>query len=94
MILVYMLKLINAVNYNKNLFIYIFKCSILYIGKNHDLCPLYFLKDNKKYGYKYNNFVTLSHCECDKIVNIFILILKGFNVRYNVFKLGYIIINF
>jgi len=47
-------------------------------GKNHDLCPLYFLKDNKKYGYKYNNFVTLSHCECDKIVNIFILILKGF----------------
>ena len=46
-----------------------------YIGKNHDLCPLYFLKDNIKYGYKYNNFVTLSHCECDKIVNIFIVML-------------------
>lgn len=43
----------------------------IYIGKNHDLCPLYFLKDNKKYGYKYNQFATLSHCECDKIVNIY-----------------------
>lgn len=37
--------------------------------RKHDNCPLYLTSESKNYGFKWTGLYTISHCECDVLVN-------------------------